>query len=44
MRRLAHGFRGLVASLPEGPLVEHIRRDGVVLNYQGLRFILPRQS
>jgi general secretion pathway protein B len=31
-------------SLPEGPLVEHIRRDGVVLNYQGLRFILPRQS
>jgi general secretion pathway protein B len=32
------------SSLPEGPLVEHIRRDGVVLNYQGLRFILPRQS
>lgn len=31
-------------SLPEGPVVEHIRRDGVVLNYQGLRFILPRQS
>jgi general secretion pathway protein B len=31
-------------SLPEGPLVEHIRRDGVVLNYRGLRFILPRQS
>jgi general secretion pathway protein B len=31
-------------TLPEGPLVEHIRRDGVVLNYQGLRFILPRQS
>jgi general secretion pathway protein B len=32
------------SSLPEGPLVEHIRRDGVVLNFQGLRFILPRQS
>jgi general secretion pathway protein B len=31
------------AALPEGPLVERIRRDGVVLNYQGLRFILPRQ-
>ncbi|MDP9009553.1 MAG: general secretion pathway protein GspB [Pseudomonadota bacterium] len=30
--------------LPEGPVVERIRRDGVVLNYQGLRFILPRQS
>jgi general secretion pathway protein B len=32
------------SSLPEGPVVEHIRRDGVVLNYRGLRFILPRQS
>jgi general secretion pathway protein B len=31
------------ATLQEGPTVEHIRRDGVVLNYQGLRFILPRQ-
>jgi general secretion pathway protein B len=31
------------AALPEGPRVERIRRDGVVLNYQGLRFILPRQ-
>jgi general secretion pathway protein B len=31
-------------TLPEGPVVEHIRRDGVVLSYQGLRFILPRQS
>jgi general secretion pathway protein B len=31
-------------SLPEGPVVEHIRRDGVVLNYRGLRFVLPRQS
>jgi general secretion pathway protein B len=29
--------------LQEGPVVERIRRDGVVLNYQGLRFILPRQ-
>jgi len=32
------------AVLQEGPIVERIRRDGVVLNYQGLRFILPRQS
>jgi general secretion pathway protein B len=31
------------AALPEGPQIERIRRDGVVLNYQGLRFILPRQ-
>jgi general secretion pathway protein B len=31
------------ATLQEGPVVERIRRDGVVLNYQGLRFILPRQ-
>jgi general secretion pathway protein B len=31
------------AVLQEGPTVEHIRRDGVVLNFQGLRFILPRQ-
>jgi general secretion pathway protein B len=31
------------AALPEGPFVERIRRDGVVLNYQGLRFLLPRQ-
>jgi general secretion pathway protein B len=31
------------ATLPEGPRVERIRRDGVVLNYRGLRFILPRQ-
>jgi general secretion pathway protein B len=31
-------------ALPEGPVIERIRRDGVVLNYQGLRFILPRQS
>jgi general secretion pathway protein B len=31
------------AVLQEGPAVERIRRDGVVLNYQGLRFVLPRQ-
>jgi general secretion pathway protein B len=31
------------AALPEGLTVEHIRRDGVVLNYQGVRFLLPRQ-
>ena len=30
-------------ALPEGPAVERIRRDGVVLNYLGLRFLLPRQ-
>jgi general secretion pathway protein B len=32
------------STLEEGPVVERIRRDGVVLNYQGLRFLLPRQS
>jgi len=31
------------ATLEEGPVIERIRRDGVVLNYQGLRFLLPRQ-
>jgi general secretion pathway protein B len=31
------------AALQEGPVLERIRRDGVVLNYQGLRFLLPRQ-
>jgi general secretion pathway protein B len=31
-------------ALQEGPVVERIRRDGVVLSFQGLRFILPRQS
>jgi general secretion pathway protein B len=31
-------------TLQEGPVLERIRRDGVVLNYQGLRFLLPRQS
>ena len=29
--------------LQEGPAVERIRRDGVVLDYQGVRFVLPRQ-
>jgi general secretion pathway protein B len=31
-------------SLPEGPVLERIRRDGVVLSYRGLRFFMPRQS
>jgi general secretion pathway protein B len=31
------------ATLQEGPTVERIRRDGVILSYQGLRFLLPRQ-
>jgi general secretion pathway protein B len=30
-------------TLQEGPTVERIRRDGVVLRYQGLQFLLPRQ-
>ena len=30
-------------TLQEGPVLERIRRDGVVLEYQGLRFVLPRQ-
>jgi general secretion pathway protein B len=38
MRKYHEGAR-----LQEGPTVERIRRDGVVLSYQGLRFILPRQ-
>jgi general secretion pathway protein B len=32
------------ATLAEGPVLERIRRDGVVLSYQGLRFVLPRQQ
>jgi len=32
------------ATLQEGPVIERIRRDGVVLNYHGLRFVLPRQQ
>jgi general secretion pathway protein B len=31
------------ATLQEGPIIERIRRDGVILSYQGLRFLLPRQ-
>lgn len=30
-------------SMSEGPTVERIRRDDVVLNHRGLRFVLPRQ-
>jgi general secretion pathway protein B len=32
------------ATLQEGPVVERIRRDGAVLNFHGVRFLLPRQS
>jgi general secretion pathway protein B len=32
------------AVLQEGPTLERIRRDGVVLNFHGVRFVLPRQS
>ena len=32
------------ATLTEGPVLERIRRDGVVLDFQGLRFVLPRQQ
>jgi general secretion pathway protein B len=32
------------STLQEGPVLERIRRDGVVLDYHGLRFIVPRQS
>jgi general secretion pathway protein B len=31
------------ATMQEGPTVERIRRDGVILAYQGLRFMMPRQ-
>ncbi len=31
------------ATLTEGPVVERIRTDGVVLNQRGFRFVLPRQ-
>jgi general secretion pathway protein B len=30
------------AQLPEGPLVERITREGVVLTYGGSRFLMPR--
>jgi hypothetical protein len=29
-------------TLAEGPVLERIRRDGAVLDYQGTRFLLPR--
>jgi general secretion pathway protein B len=32
------------STLQEGPTIERIRRDGVVLDFHGLRFMLPRQS
>ena len=32
------------ATLQEGAVLEHIRRDGAVLNFHGVRFLLPRQS
>jgi len=37
-RKYREGMR-----LSEGPSVERIRRDGVVLNAEGIRFLLPRQ-
>jgi general secretion pathway protein B len=39
MRKYHEGAR-----LQEGPTIERIRRDGVVLNSQGLRFLLPRNQ
>ncbi len=38
MRKYTEG-----ATLTEGPTVERIRADGVVLNQRGFRFVLPRQ-
>ncbi len=38
MRKYHEGAR-----LQEGPTLERIRRDGVVLDSEGVRFILPRQ-
>jgi general secretion pathway protein B len=32
------------STLAEGPVLERIRRDGVVLDYHNLRFVLPRQQ
>jgi general secretion pathway protein B len=32
------------AALADGLTLERIRRDGVVLNYHGLRFVLPREQ
>lgn len=31
------------AVMQEGPTIERIRRDGVILDYHGVRFLLPRQ-
>ena len=31
------------ATLQEGPTLERITPDGVILNHRGLRFLLPRQ-
>jgi general secretion pathway protein B len=31
------------AEVQDGLALERIRRDGVVMNYHGLRFLLPRQ-
>jgi general secretion pathway protein B len=39
MRRYREG-----ETLAEGPVIERIRRDGVVLDYRGVRFLLPRQQ
>ena len=38
MRKYTEG-----ATLTEGPVLERIRTDGVVLNQRGFRFVLPRQ-
>jgi general secretion pathway protein B len=32
------------STLQEGPVLERIRRDGVVLNFHGVRFLLPRRQ
>lgn len=32
------------ATLAEGPVLERIRRDGVILDFHGVRFVLPRQQ
>lgn len=37
-RRYQEGER-----LPEGPVVEHITPDGVIMNHKGTRFLLPRE-
>jgi len=37
MKRYAEGH-----ALPQGPIIEHITPDGVVLSYKGQRFQLTR--